>query len=97
MSDARAITFERVLLVLNTALLVLGGSVWAMVDGYRLFRQQPFEYRGDLTVKEIKRYDDGSRLYDVSFATTLKNFPSRKSMSPTASQNCMSVTPAAMI
>jgi hypothetical protein len=67
------ITFERALLVLNTLILVSGGSIWAVVEGYRAFHQKPYDYKGNLSVTELKRFDDGSRLYDVSFDIEVKN------------------------
>jgi hypothetical protein len=59
--------------VAEHAHLGLRGSVWAVVEGYRLYRQVPYEYDGELTVTEVKRFDDGSHFYDVSFDIEIKN------------------------
>jgi hypothetical protein len=70
---AQGSILDRALLILNTLILVSGGSVWAAAEGYRLFQQRPVEYDGELTVTELKRYDDGSRLYDVQYDVEAKN------------------------
>lgn len=69
----RTITFERFFLVFNTVILLSGGSIWAVVEGYQLLEQRPYDYQGKLAVTELKRFDDGSRLYDVNYDVQFKN------------------------